>query len=76
MAITLVGKMSSGTTRRSGSGLGSGEPLSKRQRVAVAEAADEDEAVADHGKAGDALQRAGDVALAGPGDVLAPTGPR
>ncbi len=29
--MTLVGKMSSGTTRRSGSGLGSGDPLSKAE---------------------------------------------
>src|SRR5690606_35217136 len=31
LAMTLVGKMSSGTTRRSGSGLGRGEPLSRAE---------------------------------------------
>ena len=61
--------MSSGTTRRSGSGLGNGEAVHQRQRITVAEAANEDEAVADDAEAGDPLQGAGDVTFAGAGDV-------
>ncbi len=50
---------------------GQRQTVEQRERITIAQAAHEDEAVADHGKAGDALQRAGDVAFAGAGDIRA-----
>src|SRR5690606_18547798 len=45
--------------------------IEHRERIAVAEAADVYESGADHAEARDAAQGAGDVALAGPRDLLA-----
>ena len=61
----LVGKMSSGTTRLNGCGEGSGKTVEQRQRIAVAEPADENAAVAIVAEAGHAAQCAGDVAFPG-----------
>ena len=50
---------------------GEGEAVQQRERIAIAEAADVDEALSLHRKAGDPAQRAGNVAFAGPRDLLA-----
>jgi hypothetical protein len=51
-------------------GRGERQAVEQRKRVAIAEAADVNEAVADRREAGDAVQRTGDVAFAGAGDRL------
>ena len=48
---------------------GQGQAVKQGQRIAVAQAAHEDEAVADRGQAGDASQCAGDIAFAGSRDA-------